>query len=60
MKEKLQPKIMPDLVGKGLIKPNRYRLVEGATLLERAQSAFDVFKRGEGTPERLIVKIAEA
>ncbi len=59
MKEKLQPKVMPDLVGKGLIKPNRYRLVEGATLLERAQNAFNVFKRGEATSERLVVKIAD-
>jgi len=60
MKEKLQPKVMPDLVGKGLIKPNRYRLVEGATLFERAKNAFNVFKRGEATSERLVVKIAEA
>jgi len=58
-KERLQPQVMPDLVGKGLIKPNRYRLVEGATLLERSQKAFDIFKRGETTPERLVVKIAD-
>jgi len=57
-KERLQPKVMPDLVGKGLIRPNQHRLVEGAMLLERTQKAFDIFKRGEATAERLVVKIA--
>lgn len=48
---------MPDLVGKGLIEPNRYRLVEGYAL---PRNALDVLKHGEGTPDRLIVIVKTA
>ncbi|RAL64297.1 hypothetical protein DID88_002189 [Monilinia fructigena] len=36
-KAKLQSEIMPTLLGKGIVKPNKIKIVEGKTLLERAQ-----------------------
>jgi hypothetical protein len=35
-KEHHQPIIMPMLLATGVVKPHRQRIIEGATLLERA------------------------
>ncbi|RDL38848.1 uncharacterized protein BP5553_03188 [Venustampulla echinocandica] len=58
-KERLQPEIMPTLLAEGIIKPNKYRVVEGTTLLERAQAALDALRRKEVSGERLVWKVAE-
>lgn len=58
-KEKLQPDILPTLLAKGIVKPNKYRLVEGATLLERAQKAIDALRNKEVSGERLVWRVAE-
>lgn len=58
-KEKLQPEIMPTLLEQGIVKPNRYRLVEGKTLLKRAQGAIDALRRKEVSGERLVWRVAE-
>ncbi|KAI0786155.1 chaperonin 10-like protein [Abortiporus biennis] len=56
-KEELQPKIMPDLVARGLIKPNRVHEVEGKTLLERIKNGLDTLRRGEVSGDRLVIRI---
>ncbi|KAL8855650.1 MAG: hypothetical protein Q9178_007699 [Gyalolechia marmorata] len=43
----LQPEIMPTLLAQGVVRPNRRKIVEGATLLERAQKALDILRRKE-------------
>jgi hypothetical protein len=58
-KEHLQPTIMPTLLASGVVKPNRQRIVEGATLLERAQKAMDALRRKEVSGERLVWRVAE-
>ncbi|KAF4625931.1 hypothetical protein G7Y89_g12232 [Cudoniella acicularis] len=58
-KTTLQPKIVPSLLEKGIIKPNAYRLVEGETLLERAQLAMDILRRKEVSGERLVWRVSE-
>lgn len=55
----LQPEIMPTLLAKGVVRPNRQKVVEGATLLERAQKALDMLRRKEVSGERLVWKVAE-
>ena len=40
--QKLQPEIMPHLLGSGVIKPNAFRVVEGDTLLQRVVRVFSV------------------
>ncbi|TVY36120.1 Protein TOXD [Lachnellula subtilissima] len=37
LEEKLQSEIMPTLLEQGIVKPNKYRIIEGKTLVERAQ-----------------------
>ncbi|KAF7506987.1 hypothetical protein GJ744_011011 [Endocarpon pusillum] len=45
--EHLQPSIMPAMLGRGIVKPNRQRIVEGAKMLDRAQRALDTLRRKE-------------
>ncbi|KAL2061822.1 hypothetical protein VTL71DRAFT_7200, partial [Oculimacula yallundae] len=58
-KEKLQPEIMPTLLAEGIVKPNKIRIVEGKTLLERAQAAMDALRRKEVSGERLVWRVSE-
>ena len=43
---------MPTLLAQGVVRPNRRKIVEGATLLERAQKALDILRRKEVSGER--------
>ncbi|KAF7548284.1 hypothetical protein G7046_g8722 [Stylonectria norvegica] len=58
-KEKLQPEIVPALLKEGVIAPNRQRVVEGATLVERAQNALTLLRRRDVSGERLVWRVAE-
>lgn len=42
----------------GIVKPNKQRIVEGKTLLERAQNALDALRRKEVSGERLVWRVA--
>lgn len=48
---------MPTLLAQGVVRPNRRKIVEGATLLERAQKALDMLRRKEVSGERLVWQI---
>ena len=58
-KNELQSTIMPTLLAEGIVKPNSFRIVEGKTMLERAQSALDLLRRKEVSAERLVWRVAE-
>ncbi|TVY14597.1 Dehydrogenase azaJ [Lachnellula arida] len=58
-KQKLQSEIMPTLLGQGIVKPNRFRVVEGSTLRERAQGAMDRLRRREASGERFVWRVSE-
>ena len=58
-KYNLQPIVMPELLKQGIIIPNRYRIIEGSTMLERAQKAVDALRRKEASGERLVWRISE-
>lgn len=55
----LQPDIVPELLAKGIIEPNRQRIVEGATLLERAQNALNLLRERAPSGERLVWRVSE-
>ena len=50
---------MPALLAEGVVKPQRQKIVGGATLLERAQKAMDMLRRKEVSGERLVWRVAE-
>ena len=58
-KEHLQSEIVPALLEQGVVKPNRRRVVEDATLLERVQKAIDMLRRKEVSGERLVFRVTE-
>jgi hypothetical protein len=50
---------MPTLLAEGIVKPNTYRIIEGETMLERAQAALDALRRKEVSAERLVWRVAD-
>lgn len=58
-KDNLQSVIMPTLLAEGVVKPNKVKIVEGKTLLERAQKAMDLLRRKQQSGERLVWRVAE-
>jgi hypothetical protein len=44
---------------RGIVKPNKHRLIEGNTMLDRAQAAIDVLRLKEVSGERLVWRVAE-
>lgn len=48
---------MSTLLAEGAIEPNQQRIIEGTTLLERAQKALDIMKSGTVSGERLVWKV---
>ncbi|KAL7626470.1 hypothetical protein AAE478_003242 [Parahypoxylon ruwenzoriense] len=57
-KEKLQLEIMPQLLAEGHVVPNRFRVVEGHNLLERATNALDLLRSGV-SGEKLVWRVSE-
>ncbi|KAI0016966.1 hypothetical protein F4780DRAFT_782799 [Xylariomycetidae sp. FL0641] len=57
-RKKLQLEIMPQLLASGVIRPRRYTVVEGDTLLERATKALDVMRKG-ASGEKMIWRVSE-
>ena len=58
-RDQLQPVIMPRMLKAGIVKPNRQKIIDGKTLLERAQRALDTLRRREVSGERLVWKVWE-
>ncbi|CAK7211296.1 hypothetical protein SBRCBS47491_001075 [Sporothrix bragantina] len=58
-REHLQSSVVPELLATGIVKPNKQRIVEGATLLERAQAAMDLLRRKDVSGERLVWRVSD-
>jgi hypothetical protein len=58
-KENLQSTIIPQLLAEGVIKPNKQKIVEGGTLLERAQNALNMLRKKEASAERLVWRVSD-
>lgn len=55
----LQPTIMPAMLAQGSVKPNKQRLIDGASMLERAQKALDTLRKKDVSGERLVWRVAD-
>ncbi|KAK1638395.1 zinc-binding dehydrogenase [Colletotrichum phormii] len=58
-KEKMQREIVPTLLEQGIIKPNKQKAVEGATMLERAQKAIELLRKRDPSGERLVWRVSD-
>jgi hypothetical protein len=56
-REKLQTEIMPALLAQGIVRPNRYQVIEGSSLLERATKALNLLREGV-SGEKLIWRVS--
>ncbi|TLD15159.1 hypothetical protein PspLS_10661 [Pyricularia sp. CBS 133598] len=45
-REKLASHIMPEVLAQGIVRPQRYRVIEGKTMLERGENALDALRDG--------------
>ncbi|KAF2815411.1 GroES-like protein [Mytilinidion resinicola] len=58
-RDHLQTEVMPTMLKEGIVTPNKQRIIEGNTLLERAQKAMDIMRRKEQSGERLVWRVSE-
>ena len=55
----MQPEIVPRLLAEGVVKPNPLVVVEGETLLARAQKALDLLRDKAPSGQKLVWRVAE-
>ncbi|KAF2799885.1 GroES-like protein [Melanomma pulvis-pyrius CBS 109.77] len=55
----LQPDIMPTMLKEKTVEPNAQKIIEGKTMLERAQNAMDALRRQEASGERLVWRVSD-
>lgn len=58
LKEHLQPEIVPALLEQGIVRPLRQKIVEGDTLLDRAQNALNLLRQRNPSGERLVWRVS--
>jgi hypothetical protein len=51
--------VIPALLAEGIVLPNKQKIVEGVSLLDRAQKALDMLRRKEVSGERLVWRISK-
>jgi hypothetical protein len=50
---------MPTMLKEGIVQPNAQKVIEGKTMLERAQAAMDALRRKEASGERLVWQVSD-
>ena len=59
LKEKLQSEIMPTMLEKGIVEPNEQIIVEGETMLERAEKALNMLREKKVSGQRLVWRVSD-
>ena len=54
----VQKVIMPEMLAQGIVKPNKYRIVEGKDMVERATNALNLLRDGISA-EKLVWRVSE-
>ncbi|KAH7886274.1 chaperonin 10-like protein [Phlebopus sp. FC_14] len=57
LKAKLMPEILPQLLGKGLIKPDKARVFNEGSFMQRVEKALELLRSGEVSREKVVVKV---
>ncbi|KAJ7289127.1 chaperonin 10-like protein [Mycena rebaudengoi] len=59
LRDNLMPKILPQLLANGIIKPNKVRLLDQGTFKERVAVGMDMLRNNAISGEKIIVKVAD-
>lgn len=59
LKDNLMPKILPALLAADVIQPNRVRLLDEGTFIQRVEIGLDLLRRNAISGEKVVVKIEE-
>ncbi|KAJ7289128.1 chaperonin 10-like protein [Mycena rebaudengoi] len=59
LRDNLMPKILPQLLASGLIKPIKVRLLDQGTFKERVAAGLDLLRNNALSGEKIIVKVAD-
>ena len=57
MRDNVMPKIFPSLLDKGVLEPNRVRLLKNGTLKERVEEGLDLLRNNKISGEKVVVEI---
>ena len=57
--EFLQSVVMPEVVGRGIVRPNKHRIVEGVTALAKTQASLNALRRKEVSGEKLVWRFGD-
>ncbi|KAF9011138.1 chaperonin 10-like protein [Cyathus striatus] len=57
LKEKLMPKILPELLASGAIEPNRVRLLDQGSFKDRVELGLDLLRNNKIRGEKVVVKV---
>ncbi|KAF9002416.1 chaperonin 10-like protein [Cyathus striatus] len=57
LKEKLMPKVLPELLASGAIEPNRVRLLDQGSLKDRVGLGLDLLRNNKIRGEKVVVKV---
>jgi hypothetical protein len=57
LRENLLPKILPELLEKGLLEANRTRLINTGTLKERVEQGLDLLRNNKVSGEKIVVEV---
>lgn len=50
---------MHTMLKERIVEPNKQRIIEGKTMLERAQNAMNALRRKEASGERLVWRVSD-
>ena len=51
------PKVLPELLEKGLLQPNKVRLLKSGTLQERVEEGLDLLRNNKISGEKVVVEV---
>ena len=54
----VQKIIMPEMLARGIVKPNSFRVIEGKDIVERATNALNILREGVSA-EKLVWRVSE-
>ncbi|EXJ60445.1 hypothetical protein A1O7_04598 [Cladophialophora yegresii CBS 114405] len=60
LRNKLQSEIMPAVLEGGIVEPNEQVIVEGATMLERAEKALGMLREKKVSGKRVVWRVADS